>query len=85
MILHGNAGFALHRTHYLQALEEIDEGRTWEVILFEYPGYGSREGRPGEAVFRTAVSEAIGQLMQEDDRPIFLLGESIGSGPARTM
>ena len=82
LVLHGNAGFALHRTHYRQALEGIDEGRAWEVVLFEYPGYGARTGRPSQAGFRAAVSEAIERLMEEDSRPIFLLGESIGSGPA---
>jgi pimeloyl-ACP methyl ester carboxylesterase len=82
LILQGNAGFALDRTLYVQALEGIDAGRAWEVILFEYPGYGARTGRTSETVFRAAVSEAIERLMAEDSRPIFILGESLGSGPA---
>jgi pimeloyl-ACP methyl ester carboxylesterase len=82
LILHGNAGYALDRIHYMTALEGIEKGRTWEVILFEYPGYGARSGRPNESGFRASLSEAIEQLTAEDNRPIFLLGESIGSGPA---
>jgi pimeloyl-ACP methyl ester carboxylesterase len=82
LILHGNAGYALNRTHYLKALEQVDGGRSWEVILFEYPGFGARSGRPGEKVFLAAGAEAVDQLMREDHRPVYLLGESIGSGPA---
>lgn len=82
LILHGNAGVALNRTHYLEALELVDAGRSWEVILFEYPGFGARSGHPGEKALRAAGAEAIDQLMREDSRPVYLLGESIGSGPA---
>jgi pimeloyl-ACP methyl ester carboxylesterase len=82
LILHGNAGYALDRTHYIEALEQVDGGRSWEVILFEYPGFGARSGRPSEKAFRAAMTEAVDQLTAEDNRPIFLLGESIGSGPA---
>ena len=82
VILHGNAGYALNRTLYIEALEQVDGGRCWEVILFEYPGFGARPGRPGEKAFLAAGAEAVDQLMREDHRPVYLLGESIGTGPA---
>lgn len=85
LILHGNAGYALDRTHYIEALEQVDGGRYWEVILFEYPGYGARPGCPGEKAFLTAGAEAVDQLIREDHRPVFLLGESIGTGPASAL
>ncbi len=56
--------------------------RTWDVHLFEYPGYGARSGTLGEKSFNAAASAALATLRAEDARPIFVLGESIGSGPA---
>lgn len=85
LILHGNAGYALDRTRYIEALEQVDGGRSWEVILFEYPGFGARSGRPGEKVFLAAGAEAVDQLIREDHRPVYLLGESIGTGPASAL
>jgi pimeloyl-ACP methyl ester carboxylesterase len=82
VVFHGNAGFAQHRIYYLEAFESLDAGRLWDVHLFEYPGYGARPGQPGESEFTQAALAAIDQLAAVDRRPIFVLGESIGSGPA---
>ncbi|MEA3210041.1 MAG: uncharacterized protein QOE70_3098 [Chthoniobacter sp.] len=82
VVFHGNAGYALHRAHYIAGFEQLDAGRTWEVYVFEYPGYGARPGELGEKSFTTAALAALSALAAADPRPIYLLGESIGSGPA---
>ena len=77
LVFHGNAGCALDRTYYIEAFRGL-----WEVYLLEYPGYGSRHGTPGKNAFITAGRNAVESLLETDKRPIFLLGESIGSGTA---
>lgn len=85
VVFHGNAGWALLRDHFVEALQRLDGGRTWEVLLFEYPGYGARPGTPSEKSIMAAASAAIEELLASDSRPLFLLGESLGSGPASAM
>lgn len=80
LIFHGNAGCALDRDYYANAF-----GGHWEVYLFEYPGYGSRDGKPGKSAFIEAGTAAVENLLSTDSRPIFLLGESIGSGTAAAI
>ncbi|MDB6150790.1 MAG: hypothetical protein JWQ44_2238 [Chthoniobacter sp.] len=82
LVFHGNAGYALHRLQYVGGFEQVNGGRTWEVYLFEYPGYGARPGEVGEKPFIEAGMAAVEALLQEDPRPVYLLGESLGSGPA---
>jgi uncharacterized protein len=82
VVFHGNAGFALDRECFATGFEFLDSGKIWEVYLFEYPGYGARPGEPGEENFQAAAKAALDQLRRADSRPIFLLGESIGSGVA---
>jgi uncharacterized protein len=82
VVFHGNAGFALDRECFAAGFEFLDSGKIWEVHLFEYPGYGARPGEPGEEKFELVAKAALDQLRRADSRPIFLLGESIGSGVA---
>ncbi|TVQ26159.1 MAG: alpha/beta fold hydrolase [Spirochaetaceae bacterium] len=78
LVMHGNAGHSLHRQYYARGFDS-----RFVVYLLEYPGYGSREGRPGEEAFIAAAAEAVERLLSEDsDQPIYVLGESIGSGVA---
>jgi pimeloyl-ACP methyl ester carboxylesterase len=79
---HGNAGSAFERSQYLLGFGRMDQGRTWQVFLFEYPGYDVRPGEPGEESFVAAGRKALEQLVAEDSRPIFLTGESLGGGLA---
>jgi pimeloyl-ACP methyl ester carboxylesterase len=81
LVFHGNAGFAQHRTYYRDGFGGVG-GARWEVFVFEYPGYGARPGSPSEQAFATAGREALEFLWQADKRPVFLLGESLGSGVA---
>jgi hypothetical protein len=82
VVFHGNAGYALHRGHYLEGFGGLNEGNSWEVFLFEYPGYGARPGKISEASFIKAGGEALDALAAADPRPIYFLGESLGSGLA---
>jgi len=82
LVFHGNAGYALHRIHYVSGFQEIDGGPQWEVYLFEYPGYGARPGAVGQEQFVKAGLRALEALKAKDSRPVFLLGESLGSGAA---
>lgn len=77
LVFHGNAGYALHRL-YLAALPPGD----WQVMLFEYPGYGARDGSPSEATIREAALAALDSLAGPGEPPLFLAGESLGTGVA---
>ncbi len=85
VVFQGNAGFALHRLHFIEGFEHLENGHLWEVYLFEYPGYGARPGTKSEASFKKAGTEAIQSLQAEDSRSLYLLGESLGSGMACAM
>ena len=81
VVFHGNAGYALHRRYYVDGFRSIPDGpAAWEIFLFEYPGYGARTGPRNEESIATAAGQAIKELRQEDSRPIYLVGESLGSG-----
>jgi len=86
VVFHGNAGYALHRSYYVHGFRGTSAGRaTWELLLFEYPGYGARPGRPSEERISEAVRRAFRDLIQEDSRPIYLLGESLGTSFASRL
>jgi len=52
LVFHGNAGAALHRIYYIEALQHLG----YRVILAEYPGYGIRSGSPSE---KTLIEDGI--------------------------
>lgn len=79
LVAHGNAGSALDREHFIDLAAGRD--RSFEVILVEYPGYGSRSGTPTEEANVGAMVEAIDRS-RAAGRPIVLLGESLGSAVA---
>jgi alpha-beta hydrolase superfamily lysophospholipase len=82
LVLHGNGGMALHRAHFVRGFEALGAGKLWQVYLMEYPGYGARSGAPGKESITAALRHAWELLHAEDPRPLYVLGESIGSGPA---
>jgi pimeloyl-ACP methyl ester carboxylesterase len=75
LITHGNAGCAVHRSHYVDALQQA---AALDVFILEYPGYGDRPGSPNEQSLFAAAAEAI-QLFGTNG-PVYLLGESLGTG-----
>lgn len=80
LVFHGNAGFALHREYFVEGFHT--QGKNWEIYLFEYPGYGSRPGSPSETAIKSAATQALKLLLSRDPRPVYLIGESLGSGVA---
>jgi pimeloyl-ACP methyl ester carboxylesterase len=76
VVFHGNAGAAYHRTFYTEALSK----QNMRVILAEYPGYGGRAGRPSEHVLVEDALETIELAYQAYGEPLYLWGESLGSG-----
>lgn len=77
IVLHGNAGSALDRAHYVNALRPLGV----EVDLLEYPGYGPRPGAPSYDSLTDAALRAI-DLVAARGLPVWLVGESLGSGVA---
>nr|WP_305908180.1 alpha/beta fold hydrolase [Methylomarinum sp. Ch1-1]MDP4520992.1 alpha/beta fold hydrolase [Methylomarinum sp. Ch1-1] len=76
LVFHGNAGAALHRTYYVEALCRLG----YRAIIAEYPGYGARTGSPSETVLiddGITIAKKVKQAFQE---PLFLCGESLGTG-----
>lgn len=76
LVFHGNAGAALHRTYYIDALQALG----YRVILAEYPGYGTRPGSPSESALIEDAVESAKMAWQQFGEPLFLCGESLGSG-----
>ncbi len=80
LVFHGNAGYALHRVQYALDLTGVAD---CEVCLLEYPGYGSRGGKPSQETLLDAGEQALRLLKKENaEAPVFLVGESLGTGVA---
>ncbi|MDB6124607.1 MAG: hypothetical protein JWQ71_3600 [Pedosphaera sp.] len=77
LIVHGNAGCALHRMDYADGLQAAG---TFDIYILEFPGYGARPGAPTEESLYQSADEAIGLLNKQG--PISLIGESLGTGIA---
>ena len=80
LVFHGNAGYAVDRSYYAHAFAARPAGRSWQVFLLEYPGYGAREGTPGENALMQAARQALKEMRADNGPPPFVLGESLGSG-----
>ena len=76
LVFHGNAGAALHRTYYIDALQRLG----YRVIIAEYPGYGVRSGTLSEAALIEDGIATAKLVLREFKEPLFLCGESLGSG-----
>jgi pimeloyl-ACP methyl ester carboxylesterase len=77
LILHGNAGCAIDRVDYAEALASAED---CDVYLLEYPGFGARPGAPSQESLFHAAAEALALLGKE--APVYLVGESLGTGVA---
>lgn len=76
LVFHGNAGSAVHRSGFIQAIQSLG----YRVIIAEYPGYGTRDGSPSEAVLIKDGIATAKIAQQAFSGPLFLCGESLGSG-----
>ncbi len=77
LVMHGNAGCAFQCAHYANV---IQEAAPLDIYMVEYPGYENRPGNPSETGLNAAAEEAFGLL--PTNRPVYLLGESLGTGVA---
>jgi hypothetical protein len=50
------------------------------VFVVEYPGYADRSGKPTERTLEASADEAFRSLTTNS--PIYLVGESLGTGVA---
>jgi len=81
LMLHGNAGQAANRVYALDRFSADDA-----VYIMEYPGYGARPGKPSRQSFDAAALAAYQQLRARfPGKPVCVMSESIGSGPAATL
>lgn len=84
IVFHGNAGFALHRSYYRDALRELSADR-WACVVLEYPGYGARPGSPSKDSLEAAAAEVLETVLARHPVPIYLIGESLGAGVATSL
>jgi pimeloyl-ACP methyl ester carboxylesterase len=82
VVLHGNAGSALDRAYFVAAFASAAPALPLDVYLVEYPGYGPREGAPGQAALVAAARQAIAAARSDGPGPTLVAGESLGSGVA---
>ncbi|MGZ5025967.1 MAG: alpha/beta hydrolase [Methylobacter sp.] len=78
IIFHGNAGSAADRAYYLAPLTKLG----YRVVLAEYSGYGARKGEPSEQSLISDGIEIVKRALDDFGGPVFLWGESLGSGVA---
>lgn len=78
IVFHGNAGSAWQRDFYFNGLEPLG----YRVILAEYPGYAGRAGAMNESSFVQDAVKTIKTAETHYGHPLYLLGESMGSGVA---
>lgn len=78
VVFHGNAGCAFDRIYYPDAFSK----RGFRTLLYEYPGYGGRPGTPSAASIVGEAQELIRTLDRIGLGPVYIWGESVGSGIA---
>src|SRR5262249_37176034 len=78
IVFHGNAGHVGHRAFYANALTPLG----LRVILAEYPGYGPRPGKPGQARLVEHAEAIVVLAHRQYGGPLLPIGESLGSAVA---
>jgi len=82
IFFHGNATHALYGATRAHGFMNAGYG----YVMAEYRGYGGNKGRPSEQPIYSDVRLLIQRVMNDfPDHPIYLYGESIGTGIATQM
>lgn len=81
IVFHGNNSLAAQRGFYTRALERLG----YRVVLAEYPVYGGRNGRLSETEFVTDARQTVRLVQEEFGGPLFVIGESLGTGVATAV
>ncbi|MDD5140003.1 MAG: alpha/beta fold hydrolase [Verrucomicrobiales bacterium] len=77
LIAYGNGSWSVGCAHYADDIQNL---ATFDVFILEYPGYADRTGSPSQKSIFHAAAEAL-QLL-DTNKPVYLVGESLGSGVA---
>ena len=77
LLMYGNGSTAVGCHRYADQIQDV---AAFDVFILEYPGYEDRPGSPSQKSLFAAAEEAF-QLLPAN-RPIYLVGESLGSGVA---
>ena len=77
LVTYGNGSTAIGCAHYADDVQSV---AAFDVFILEYPGYEDRAGSPTEKSLFTAADEALQML--PTNKPVYLIGESLGSGIA---
>lgn len=81
VVFHGNGNTALERAYYVDAFAR----RGFRTFLYEYPGYGGRAGTPNESNIVPEARALIRSLNGAGFGPVYVWGESLGSGVAAAV
>ena len=77
LILYGNGSCAVNCAHYVDDIQNV---AALDVFILEYPGYGDRSGSPSQKSLTRAAADGLEAL--PTNKPVYLVGESLGSGVA---
>jgi pimeloyl-ACP methyl ester carboxylesterase len=80
MITYGNGSTAIGCDYYANDIQSV---AAFDIFILEYPGYEDRPGRPSQRSLFSAAEEAF--LTLPANKPIYLVGESLGTGVASYM
>lgn len=78
LLFHGNAGHRGDRMDWMQRIH----GMGYRVMVVDYRGYGGSEGSPSEDGLYKDGEAALAWIRAHAPGPIFLAGNSVGSGVA---
>ena len=79
---HGNAGMAFNRLSKASVWRDSN----FNVILAEYPGYGTNGGKSSEQSFYNVGRVVIDKMLSDfPNTELYIYGESVGSGTATQM
>jgi len=78
VVMHGNGEFAWYHADTAKDLRQ----HGFRAFLYEYPGYGGRTGTPSEKTIVPEVQAIIRALDKAGLGPVYIWGQSLGSGVA---
>jgi fermentation-respiration switch protein FrsA (DUF1100 family) len=81
LFCHGNAGNLTHREETVHLWRRLG----WDVLIFDYEGYGESRGRPSEqGCYRAALAayEWLKSQKKLQSRPLLIHGRSLGGAVA---